>query len=164
MSSTGPNPKYRWLAPFVQLLRQGMSPEKIALTISLGFMLGVIPVLGSTTILCTLAAIAFRLNLPAIQLVNGAVYPLQLVLLIPLYKMGAWIFHASASVVTMQGVVALIRTGIWSAIQSLWVVTMHALVAWLALGLLSSALLYSILVPVVNHLWKRALRREMHSA
>ncbi len=68
---------HRWLKPFIQMLRQGVSPEKIALTVALGIMLGVIPVLGSTTALCTLAAIVLRLNLPAIQLVNGVVYPLH---------------------------------------------------------------------------------------
>jgi uncharacterized protein (DUF2062 family) len=155
MSDTGSTLKSRWLAPFVDLLRQGMSPEKIALTIALGFMLGVTPVLGSTTILCTLAAFAFRLNLPAIQLVNGVVYPLQLILLIPLYKMGAWIFRANASVISMQGVLSILRAGMWSAIQSLWVVTMHALVAWLALGFVTTAVLYVVLVPIVGVFWKR---------
>ena len=52
----------RWLKPFIQLLRQGVSPEKIALTIALGIILGITPVLGSTMLLCTLAAIVFRLN------------------------------------------------------------------------------------------------------
>jgi uncharacterized protein (DUF2062 family) len=59
------------IRPLIDLLRQGISPKKLALTIALGFWLGVTPVLGSTTILCTLAAVALRLNLPAIQLVNG---------------------------------------------------------------------------------------------
>ena len=59
---------HRWLKPVIQLLRQGVSPEKIALTIALGIILGVTPVLGSTLLLCTLAAIVLRLNLPAIQL------------------------------------------------------------------------------------------------
>jgi hypothetical protein len=46
--------KNRLIAPFIELLRQGMSPEKIALTIALGIMLGVTPVLGSTTLLYSL--------------------------------------------------------------------------------------------------------------
>jgi len=48
MTGTDPVPNYRWLKPFIQLLRQGVSPEKIALTIALGIILGVTPVLGST--------------------------------------------------------------------------------------------------------------------
>ncbi len=149
-------PDYRWLKPFIQLLRQGVSPEKIALTIALGVILGVTPVLGSTLLLCTLTAIVLRLNLPAIQLVNGAVYPLQFILLIPFYRLGAWMFGADASTISLQGVVALIRAGVGQAVRTLWVVTMHALVAWLALGAVASALLYAVLVPLLRQLWRES--------
>ena len=33
-------------------LRQGITPQKIALTIALGFILGLFPILGTTTALC----------------------------------------------------------------------------------------------------------------
>jgi uncharacterized protein (DUF2062 family) len=58
----------RLVRPILELLRQGVTPGKIALSLALGVVLGVFPVLGSTTALCTLAAITLRLNLPAIQL------------------------------------------------------------------------------------------------
>ena len=146
---------YRWLKPFIQLLRQGVTPEKIALTIALGIILGVTPVLGSTMLLCTLAAVVLRLNLPAIQLVNGVVYPLQFLLLIPFYRLGAWMFRADASTISLSGVTALIREGVGHAIRTLWVVTMHALVAWLALGIAALAILYAVLVLLVRRLWRR---------
>ena len=84
------------ILPFVELLKQGMSPEKIALTVALGISLGVVPVIGSTTTLCTLAAVSLRLNLPAIMLVNGVVYPLQIALLVPFLRAGAWLFRVDA--------------------------------------------------------------------
>ena len=146
---------YRWLKPFIQLLRQGVTPEKIALIIALGIILGVTPVLGSTMLLCTLAAVVLRLNLPAIQLVNGVVYPLQFLLLIPFYRLGAWMFRADASTISLSGVTALIREGVGHAIRTLWVVTMHALVAWLALGIAALAILYAVLVLLVRRLWRR---------
>ena len=59
----------RLVRPILRLLRQGVTPEKIALSLALGAVLGVFPVLGSTTALCTLAAITLRLNLPAISCV-----------------------------------------------------------------------------------------------
>ena len=65
----------RIVIPILDLLRQGIIPEKIALSIALGITLGVTPVLGSTTILCLLAAVLFRLNLPAIQLVSWVSVP-----------------------------------------------------------------------------------------
>jgi uncharacterized protein (DUF2062 family) len=155
MKGAEPKPEYRWLKPFIQLLRQGVSPEKIALTIALGIVLGATPVLGSTTLLCTLAAIVLRLNLPAIQLVNGAMYPLQLILLIPFYRLGAWMFQVDASTISLGGVTALIRQGVGHAVRTLWVVTMHALLAWLVLGMATLAVLYAVLVPLVRQLWRR---------
>ena len=71
------------MGPIVMLLKQGTAPEKIALSLSMGFVLGIFPVIGSTTLLCAAAAFMFKLNLPAIQLVNYFVYPLQLGLLLP---------------------------------------------------------------------------------
>src|SRR5580692_2926222 len=42
----------------------GLSPETIALILVLGLVLGVFPVFGCPTLLCIVAALAFRLNLP----------------------------------------------------------------------------------------------------
>ena len=123
-------------------------------------MLGVTPVLGSTTLMCTLAAITLRLNLPAIQLVNAAVYPLQIVLLIPFFELGAFVFRTGAAAISVKGIEEMFRAGIWSAIGSLWMLTIHALVVWAALGAIMTALLYPVLVIFVRHLWKRVIDRR----
>src|SRR6185312_970638 len=68
------------IEPIIELLRQGVTPDKIALSLAFGLGLGIFPVLGVSTVLCTVAAIAFRLNLPAIQLVNYLASPVQLLL------------------------------------------------------------------------------------
>lgn len=60
----------RVVSPLVNQLRQGITPEKLALTIALGGLIAVFPILGSATILCGFAAVALRLNQPIIQLVN----------------------------------------------------------------------------------------------
>jgi len=83
----------RVASPLLAQLRQGVTPEKLALTIAFGLVLGCFPILGSATLLCGLAAVVFRLNQPAIQLVNYAAYPLQLALLIPYYRAGEWLFQ-----------------------------------------------------------------------
>ena len=48
------------------MLKEGMSLRKISLCIAVGIVLGIFPVLGTTTLLCTVAALPLRLNLPAI--------------------------------------------------------------------------------------------------
>jgi uncharacterized protein (DUF2062 family) len=69
----------------------GLSPEAIALVVAVGFVLGVFPVFGLPTVLCALAAVILRLNLPAIQLINQVSSPVQLALLIPLSRVGSLI-------------------------------------------------------------------------
>ena len=46
----------RVVEPIAGQLKQGITPEKIALTIALGMALGIFPILGSTMLLCALAA------------------------------------------------------------------------------------------------------------
>jgi uncharacterized protein (DUF2062 family) len=135
--------------PILEFLRQGLTPEKLSFTIALGITLGVTPVLGSTVLLCTLAAILFRLNLAAIQLVNWLMYPFQLALLIPFYRIGGWIFRTPPSDLYLAHILALIRTNVLHAISTLWTVTLHAIVAWLLLGCIATGLLYLLLVPVL---------------
>jgi uncharacterized protein (DUF2062 family) len=78
-------------------LRQGVSPDRLALTLALGFAIGCIPVLGAPTLLCAGLALALRLNLPAIQAANYAAMPLQLVLIAPFLRLGEWLLDLKAS-------------------------------------------------------------------
>jgi uncharacterized protein (DUF2062 family) len=153
---------YRKLVqPFIDLLKQGVTPEKIALTVALGIMLGVTPVIGSTTMLCTLAAVSLRLNLPAILLVNGAVYPLQLMLLIPFLRAGAWMFHAAGPRLTIVEIFNLIRANVWHATTTLWIATMHALVIWMIAGCVVSAVVYLLLVALLRRFWVKPERASI---
>lgn len=142
----------RIVNPILDLLRQGITPEKMALSIALGITLGITPVIGSTSILCLLAAIVLRLNTPAIQLVNYLVYPLQFAMLVPFLRMGQRIFAAQPLTVSAGGIFHLIRADTWGAVVILWTATLHALVAWLALASLAAPILYALLAPALRRL------------
>src|SRR5487761_117909 len=118
----------------LELLSQGITPHKIALTIALGVVLGVTPVLGSTTILCAAAAVVFGINLPLIQVVNYVVYPLQLLLLIPFIQAGQWLFRQPPLPFSFAQLTALLRLRFWQTLAMLWEYTLHGLIAWLILG------------------------------
>lgn len=142
----------RILNPIVDLLKQGITPEKIALSLALGIVLGVFPVIGSTTLLCAAAAVVFKLNLPAIQLVNYLVYPLQIGLLIPFYRAGEILFGTEPLPLSVKEVLAMIEADVWGAIQFLWDTTLHAMAAWLLVAPLISILLYALLKPAIRRL------------
>jgi uncharacterized protein (DUF2062 family) len=70
------------------------SAEKLALILAIGLVLGTFPIFGCPTVLCLVAAMALRLNVTALQLVNQLSSPLQIALLVPLARIG-WRFAVS---------------------------------------------------------------------
>jgi uncharacterized protein (DUF2062 family) len=142
----------RLVRPIVDLLTQGISPEKIALSIAFGLVLGVFPALGWTTVLCLVVALRLRLNVAAMQLVNLLVYPLQLALLVPFIRAGEVLFRAPRLVISPPQILAMVRADVWHAITALWVATMHAIVAWTLIAPAAVYLIYKILSPILTRL------------
>jgi uncharacterized protein (DUF2062 family) len=154
----------RLVRPIVDLLRQGVAPEKIALSLALGMALGVFPVLGSTTALCALAALVLRLNLPAIQIVNYFVYPLQIGLLIPFFRLGERLFRAPHLPLSVPQIYAMMHASMWDAIRSLWTTTWHAILVWCLLAPVFVALACAILVPVLRRVSPKKAPRAIEAA
>ncbi len=140
----------RIVQPVLLLLKQGLTPEKLALTISLGIALGTVPVLGSTSISCALAAAVLGLNQAAIQGVNYLAYPLQLALLIPFLKLGAVLFGDHGFQLTLGDIQRLISSGIMNTISTLWTATMHGIVAWGMVVIPAVTILYFALCPILR--------------
>jgi hypothetical protein len=136
--------------PLVALIKQGVSPEKISLGMAWGIVLGIFPVMGLTTILCGLAALFFRLNLPAIQLVNFLVYPLQLILLIPFFQLGDLLFQVEPLPLSAQELITLLRADLWGTIRAFWNTTLRAIVAWLLVSLPIFLILQFTLVRLIK--------------
>jgi hypothetical protein len=111
----------------------GLTPEKVALVIAVGFVLGTFPVLGAATILCAIAALVFRLNMPALQAVNQIVTPAQYALLLPLARLGARVIGA--------------RPGIGGAV-------VHAVTGWCCVCVPLGVVLYVSLVLLMRG-WAR---------
>jgi uncharacterized protein (DUF2062 family) len=84
----------RLVQPLLAQLKQGVSPDELALSCALGAALGVFPILGVTTLLCLAAGVFLKLNQPAIQTVNYFVYPLQFALLPVFVRLGETAFGA----------------------------------------------------------------------
>jgi uncharacterized protein (DUF2062 family) len=128
--SLGTSVRRRLLEPLLDQLRQGLTPTELALAIGLGFVLSVPPVLGSTMILCALAAFLLRLNQPVIQTVNFAVYPLQLGLLVPFVRLGEWIFGSPKTPLSPGLILSMARTNFIGTIATFWTATWHGVIAW----------------------------------
>lgn len=84
-------------------LSQGISPERLALTLALGFAIGCLPMVGIPTAICLVIAMGLRLNVPAIQAANYAAMPLQVILIFPFLRLGGWMFSSGNRTVIDQG-------------------------------------------------------------
>jgi uncharacterized protein (DUF2062 family) len=76
------------IAARVAAIAGGCSREKLALILTIGMVLGTFPIFGCPTVLCLIAALALRLNVAALQLVNQLSSPLQIALLVPFAQIG----------------------------------------------------------------------------
>jgi uncharacterized protein (DUF2062 family) len=144
--------KNKYIKPVKKLLMQGTSPKLLALGIAGAFVIGLFPVLGSTTILCTIFAFTFRLNLPLIQLINFSVYPLQLILLVPFMKLGELLFRFEKLKYGFNDIVELVREDTLHAIAVLWNVTIQAIGAWLIFAPIMAIILYYIFFMILKRI------------
>jgi uncharacterized protein (DUF2062 family) len=128
-------------------LRMGVSPRRLALTLALGFAIGCFPMFGIPTALCAVIALAFGLNVPAMQAANYAAMPLQFALILPYMRLGGWMFSSGPQF----GLKTPMLTG--SSLQMLWGsghMAGHALAAWLVIAGPMVLLLTFALTPVLQ--------------
>jgi uncharacterized protein (DUF2062 family) len=137
----------------LELLSQGITPEKIAWTLSVGLALGVFPLLGTTTLLCAVAALIWRLNMPLIQLVNYLIYPAQVILLLPFWRAGAWVFGSKVPFNSISEMVTQVRHDPWESFLQWGWTALEGVGVW---GLASA-----IVVPVLYFVLLRLIRRSM---
>ncbi len=142
----------RVVLPIVEMLTQGITPEKIALSIAIGLVVGVFPALGWTTLLCLLVALWLKLNVPAMQLVNYLAYPLQLALLVPFIRVGEFLFRAPKLGISLPQILTMAKANVWHAIAALWVATTHAIVAWALVAPVAVWVIYRLLAPILRRL------------
>jgi uncharacterized protein (DUF2062 family) len=142
--------RHKVIDPIGKLLRQGISPEKIALGVAISLVISIFPVIGITTGLCAIAAIVLRLNLPAMQIVNYLAYPLQIVLIIPFFHFGAFLFGVEPLPLSASELIAMFKADFWGAIGQLWDTTMRAIVAWCLICLPAVTGVYYALKPILK--------------
>jgi uncharacterized protein (DUF2062 family) len=150
--------KRKIIDPLHNFLRLGLSSEKLALSIALGITLGTFPVLGMTTFLCMLAAFTLRLNLPVIQFANYFVYPLQILLLVPYYRIGGMVFSTRQNIDFDKLSHVLTGSTYKEVITMLFESTLNAIGAWLLISPLVLLMLYASLKPVLVRLTSRSSR------
>lgn len=151
---------YRRIAhPLLGLLRRGVSPSKLAWSLAAGLLIGINPIIGSTTVLCLACAVVFRLNIVASQLANHVVYPLQLVLVVPFIRLGILLFHTAPMPLSPHQLFEAARHHPLVLLEHLWLWESHALLLWAA----CTAILLPSIALALTPLLQRLLLRAHHT-
>lgn len=135
----------------VRLLRRGASPKKLAWSLTLGFIIGINPIIGSTTIVTIAVSHLFRLNHAASQVGVHSAYPFQILLLLPFLQAGSVLFGAGALPLSAAEVLHGVKTHPLDTVRTLWTWEWHALVLWFAIAL--------VVTPALAYLLTRVLER-----
>ena len=118
------------ILPLIRLLKQGVDPSRLALAIASGSVVGVFPVLGIATIICTGIAAFYRLNLPAIQLASYLVFPMQIILFFPFLYIGEVLTDNSLDEISKAKLLETFDMGFLPAIQELKQYFILASIGW----------------------------------
>jgi uncharacterized protein (DUF2062 family) len=141
-------------------MRMGASPERMAWSIAVGFLIGINPLLGSTTILCLAVATIFRLNIAASQLGNHIVYPLQLLLFLPFLHLGTRVFRTEPLPLSGAAIVDAARQHPVELVRKLWLWEWHALVLWAGISVVLVPVAAIVLTPLLRRLMMRVKRKQ----
>ncbi|WP_169513197.1 DUF2062 domain-containing protein [Hymenobacter aerophilus] len=159
-----PAPRSWWqrrlLDPLLGLLRQGLTPHQLALTVVLGTACGTIPVLGLTTLTATAAALRLRLNVAAALLIAHLWSPVQLLLIIPLLRQGALLWGDDAPELTLDKLRYLLAHDWLAALQLLWHAILGALLLWAGAFLVLGPVLYFALRPLLARFMQKTNQPE----
>jgi uncharacterized protein (DUF2062 family) len=145
-----------------EALRQGLTPHKLSMTCAMGVVIGIFPVFGITTILCFGVALAFRLNIPVIQLVNYLVAPLQLLFIIPFIKIGTILFRLNPFPYNMDQLTQLYRDDFFLLLKEAGLALALGIGVWATFSIPLFFVLYYVFFLLFSR-WPKYPQRELKS-
>ena len=154
----------RLLDPFMSLLKAGLSPGSLALTVGLGVAFGLAPTFGVTTLISTAVALRLRLNVAAIQLVCHLLSPVQIILLLPFLRWGATLLGHGRQVahLTLDQIKHMVSHSGWgSVLHLLWRAELGGLMIWAVASVPVVLALYVGLRPLFKKLLKKQEEAEV---
>lgn len=136
--------------PIVAQLTQGITPEKIALTVAVGSAVALFPILGTTTLLCFLVALILKLNQPITQLINQALWPVHVPAIFLCVRLGERVFgvhHVRFSIRVMNEM-------LWNQPKQFFhtfgSTALYAIVGWAILAPFYIAIVYWVGLPIMR--------------
>lgn len=137
-------------------LSAGLTPDQLAWGLALGVVIGCIPTLGVSTLICAGVAHALRINQPLIQAVNYAVYPLQILALLPFWRAGEWLFGMEpVPLLDVAALLARVDADPWQAILDYLWVAAAGVAVWALIAIPTTLILFALTRPMLQRLARR---------
>ncbi len=132
----------RILIPFRLLPEEGLSPEKLAFSVTIGIMSGLFPVLGTTTIISILLTMLFRQNILVVQSVQWILALVQILLIVPFMQFGAYLLNEQTFHISIAQINLAFQPGILSGIKTIGIYHLYAILTWFVLIIPAGILSY----------------------
>jgi uncharacterized protein (DUF2062 family) len=150
----------RWvLDPVMKQLTQGVTPQKVSLTLAVGSAVALFPILGTTTTLCVLAGIALSLNQPLIQGVNALCTFIYFPLMLAFVRLGDVIARSPPSSLNIPVMISMATHHPGQFLHEFGVTAVHAVIGWAVVMPLWLPAVYFLALPPL-----RAASRRMGRA
>jgi uncharacterized protein (DUF2062 family) len=125
----------RWLLdPIIRQLTQGVTPQKVSLSIAVGSALALFPILGTTTTLCVIGGIALGLNQPIIQGVNALCTFIYFPLLYAFVRLGDTLARSGRSSLDIPLMISMAVHEPRQFVRQFGVTALHAMLGWIVVA------------------------------
>ncbi len=152
-TNSQPSRLHRWIiTPILNQLKQGTSPAKISLTISLGITLGIFPIMGSTTIVCLLVGHLLKLNQPILHIFKTLVYPLHLALILVFIRIGQHLNNVPPIPFSIPQLLTRFKTDPLQFAKDFGIAALHGIEAWAIASLVLIPAIYFITLSLLKKL------------
>jgi uncharacterized protein (DUF2062 family) len=139
---------HKILIPFRLLPAQGLTPHKIAFSVTIGIISGLFPVIGATTLISLLLTALFRQNLLIVQSVQWLLGLFQVLLVIPFMQFGAFLLNQHNIHLSLHQLKLAFQPGFFEGIKTVGIFHLYGILSWTLLAIPASAVLYFILLSV----------------
>ena len=150
----------RLVAPVVAQLMVGISPERIAWAISLGVVLGVFPVMGTTTLVCLVAGSMLRLNQPVLHVFSNLVYPLHRLLILVFIRLGEHLYGAPRMSFSIPQLLGKFNDDPLQFARDFGISAWHGVSAWLLVAPVAAVLVKFAVTPVLKQVAASIQKRK----
>ena len=124
--------------------------ERVSWTISLGFVLGVFPIMGSTSLVCLAAGWMLRLNQALLHVFKSRVYPLPLALILVFIRLGERLYGAPLIAFSIPQLLGKFKADPLQFARDFGMAAWHGVSAWLLIAPVAAVLIKWAVTPLVR--------------